>query len=249
MCIRDRAKDLPVEKYDLIINDFEHITSRSCQIKKIPSVQFGHQASFFSKNTPRPSSRSFVGEFLLQNYAPASKYVGLHFDAYDDFIFSPIIKKEFLEAKPEDHGYLTVYLPAYDHDCIEKILLELTPLKVHWFVPNISEPFTKNNITFFPVDQKYFNKSLIYCHALLTGGGFETPAEALFLKKKLLVIPIEGQYEQQCNAAALEKVGVKKMAYLNESTKQEFFNWLKMPPSTFSLLPNHIPKTLEYMMG
>ncbi|MBK6564499.1 MAG: hypothetical protein IPG18_04750 [Saprospiraceae bacterium] len=28
------AKDLPVEKYDLIINDFEHITSRSCQIKK-----------------------------------------------------------------------------------------------------------------------------------------------------------------------------------------------------------------------
>ncbi|MBK6564497.1 MAG: hypothetical protein IPG18_04740 [Saprospiraceae bacterium] len=42
-----------------------------------------------------------------------------------------------------------------------------------------------------------------------------------------MVIPIEGQYEQQCNAAALEKVGVKKMAYLNESTKQEFFNWLK----------------------
>ncbi|MBK6564498.1 MAG: hypothetical protein IPG18_04745 [Saprospiraceae bacterium] len=122
----------------------------------------------------------------MQNYAPASKYVGLHFDAYDDFIFSPIIKKEFLEAKPEDHGYLTVYLPAYDHDCIEKILLELTPLKVHWFVPNISEPFTKTTSHFFRSTKKYFNKSLIYCHALLTGGGFGTPAEALFLKKEII---------------------------------------------------------------
>jgi hypothetical protein len=32
---------------------------------------------------------------------------------------------------------------------------------------------------------------------------FETPAEALFLGKKLLVIPMTGQYEQECNAAAL----------------------------------------------
>jgi len=39
------------------------------------------------------------------------------------------------------------------------------------------------------------------------GAGFETPAEAMFLKKKLMVIPMKGQYEQQCNAAALEEIG------------------------------------------
>src|SRR5579862_4215200 len=30
------ARDLPVEKYDLVINDFECITSLACAMKKIP---------------------------------------------------------------------------------------------------------------------------------------------------------------------------------------------------------------------
>src|SRR5215510_3272335 len=40
--------ELPVEKYDLIINDFEYITAAACAKKKIASVQMGHQASFQS---------------------------------------------------------------------------------------------------------------------------------------------------------------------------------------------------------
>lgn len=42
----------------------------------------------------------------------------------------------------------------------------------------------------------------------MCGAGFETPEEALFLGKKLMVIPIKGQYEQQCNVAALKEMGV-----------------------------------------
>ena len=51
------VRDLPVEKYDLVLNDFESITSMACALKKIPSVNFGHQASFKSEKTPRPSKR------------------------------------------------------------------------------------------------------------------------------------------------------------------------------------------------
>jgi hypothetical protein len=39
----------------------------------------------------------------------------------------------------------------------------------------------------------------------LCNAGFETPAEALFMDKKLFVIPIHNQYEQECNACALIK--------------------------------------------
>ncbi len=42
----------------------------------------------------------------------------------------------------------------------------------------------------------------------LCNAGFETPAEALFMKKKLYVIPIHNQYEQECNACALDVMGV-----------------------------------------
>src|SRR6201991_1535707 len=107
------VRELPVEKYDLVINDFDCITSMACAYKKVPSVNFGHQASFMSKNTPRPDKQSKVGEWILQNYARASQYIGLHFEFYDDFIFSPVIKKEIIETESTNEGHITIYLPSY----------------------------------------------------------------------------------------------------------------------------------------
>ena len=97
--LRQEIRDLPVEKYDLVINDFEYITAAACAKKKIPSVNFGHQASFQSANTPRPEKKSAAGEWILKNYAKANNYVGLHFQRYDDFIFTPVIKKEILGSR------------------------------------------------------------------------------------------------------------------------------------------------------
>jgi uncharacterized protein (TIGR00661 family) len=69
-------------------------------------------------------------------------------------------------------------------------------------------PYQSGNVEIFPVNNEAFNKSLASCEGLLTGGGFEGPAEALFLKKKVMMIPMKGQYEQQCNALSASKLGV-----------------------------------------
>ena len=58
--------------------------------------------------------------------------------------------------------------------------------------------------------------------AIITGAGFETPAEALYLGKKLMVIPIRGQYEQFCNAAALAKMGVPVLKTLDAGFEPVF---------------------------
>ena len=44
--------------------------------------------------------------------------------------------------------------------------------------------------------------ALLQCNGVITGGGFETVAEALYLNKRVLTIPIKGQYEQECNTTA-----------------------------------------------
>lgn len=246
--IKQDIKDLPVEQYDLVINDFDYVTARACKEKNVASVQFGHQGSFMSDKTPRPKHKNFFGELVLQRYAPATHYVGLHFERYDSFIFPPVIKDVFLEATPQDHGHITVYLPAYEQVCIKKVLESIAPREVHWFLPDIKEPTTIGNITYFPVHQRYFNESLIHCHGLVTGGGFETPAEAIYLGKKLITIPIDGQYEQQCNATAIEKLGVTKMSFLNEKTKPIFYNWLDKPTLNYTQEHNNISETLAYIM-
>lgn len=74
------AKSLPLKKYDVIINDFDSITSLACKMQKVHSVQLGHQASFVSKNTPRPDKKSIMGEMILKHYASAPKNIGLHFE-------------------------------------------------------------------------------------------------------------------------------------------------------------------------
>jgi len=225
--LRKEVKDLPVEKYDLVLNDFECITAMACAAKKIPSVNFGHQASFYSDKTPRPKEKSKMGEWILKNYARASFYIGLHFQPFDKFIFPPVIKKEINEAQPSDKGYYAVYLPSYCEHVMEKYFHPLAPHQFHIFSWQTKTIKQSGNISFMPVDKILFNEALINCSGIITGGGFETPAEALKLEKKLMVIPIKGQYEQQCNAAALEQLGVKKLEKLDDDFTDHFTEWLR----------------------
>ena len=225
--IRREIRELPVEKYDLVINDFDCITSLACSRKKIPSINFGHQASFTSVKTPRPSKMSKTGEWVLRNYARATHYVGLHFDHYDDFILTPVIKKEIFDAEPTDKGYITVYLPSY---CQPELLQYFGPLRDHRFQIfswQVQSPQEHGHITFLPVSYKGFNESMIHCSAIICGAGFETPAEALHLDKKMMVMPIKGQYEQCCNAAAMELLGVRTITGLDGNFTQTFNDWMQ----------------------
>jgi uncharacterized protein (TIGR00661 family) len=61
---------------------------------------------------------------------------------------------------------------------------------------------------------------------VLCNAGFGTTTEALFLKKKLMVIPMKGQYEQHCNAAALKKIGVPMIKKLKKKYVNEFAGWI-----------------------
>ena len=146
--LKKEIQELPVEKYDLVINDFEYITAAACIKKKIPSVQFGHQGSFQSNKTPRPENKSTVGEWVLKNYAKATHHIGLHFEKYDEFIFHPVIKKEILDSEPTDKNYITVYLPSYCEPQLEEIF---HPFKDFNFQIFSKERGTRKKIRQYPV--------------------------------------------------------------------------------------------------
>jgi uncharacterized protein (TIGR00661 family) len=247
--LRREIADLPVEKYDLVINDFEFITSAACAKKKVTSVQIGHQASFQSPNTPRPCNKNMMGEWILKNYAKATNYIGLHFDRYDDFILPPVIKEEILQAQPVDKGHITVYLPAWSDQVMEKIFRAFGDLHFHIFSKEVKEVCKKYNITFFPVSKQLFNQSFIDCHGVITGAGFETPAEALYLGKKILAIPTRGQYEQQCNAAALEQMGVTCIKKIDSSFHLRLEQWLEKNATARVNYSNTIPQLIDRMFA
>ena len=246
--IHKEAAALPVENYDVVINDFEHITALACKKKKIPSVQFGHQASFMSARTPRPAVKSLIGETVLKHYAKATNYIGLHFQPYDAFIFPPVVKDVFTNATPTDEGHITVYLPAFQQDCLQAYLEALPDVHFHFFLPGLQGAYRKGNISYMPVSSELFNQSLLTCHGIITGGGFETPAEALYLGKRLLSIPIKGQYEQLCNAAALQRLGVQVLDDIKPLFPKQINDWLNSPNKKIEQKANNIPETLQYLL-
>ena len=246
--IYNEIKNLPVEKYDLVINDFESITALACAYKKVSSVNFGHQASFMSNKTPRPNRKDLIGELILKNYARASKYIGLHFEQYDDFILPPIIKNEIWNASPKDNGYITVYLTAYSDNTLAKYLNTISGFQFEVFSKTVKCKTQVANITYIPVDKNAFNESLINCHGIITGAGFEAPAEALYLQKKILAMPVKGQYEQLCNAAALERLGVKTIMSLDNNFTTKFYDWLNNANQKIVNYSNNTETIIDRMM-
>jgi len=62
-----------------------------------------------------------------------------------------------------------------------------------------------------------------------------------------MAIPIMGQYEQQCNAAAMQKLGVYILSKIDESFKAHFYKWINNTSPTKLDYSQSIPEALTYL--
>ena len=237
--------ELPVKEYDFILNDFEPVSAWACYRNKVPCIALSHQSSLLEKNTPKPNFKDLLGVFILKNYAPASYHFGLHFSRYSNSIFTPVVRKEIRDSEKEDKGHYTVYLPAYDDKIVVKVLENISEADWQVFSKHNKTPFTMKNIKIRPVENSAFLQSFITSKGVLCGAGFETPAEALILGKKLMVIPMQNQHEQQYNAAALKRLGVPVIKKLKKSNTEKIREWVNSDYRIEITYPNITDKIIN----
>ncbi len=222
-------KKFPVEKYDLIINDFEPITAWACKKKEVPCVALSHQSALLSTKTPKPKNYDPFGDWVLNNYAPVDAFVGFHFSSFDKDIYTPVIRKRIREASVSDNGHYTVYLPAYDDKKLVPLLMRLPNIKWHVFSKHSKKAYHIGKLSVYPVNNEAFTISMASATGVLCGAGFETPAEALYLHKKLMVVPMKRQYEQHYNAAALMEMGVPVLKKVKSKHFDKIIEWIESP--------------------
>lgn len=244
----DEIKSLPVEEYDIVINDFEPVSAWACKLRLKPCIGLSHQVTVINKNSPKPKKKDLVGWAVLKNYAPVTEQYGFHFDTYDKNIFSPVIRSQIRNANPVDKGHYTVYLPAYSDERIIKILSEVEEIQWQVFSKYTKNSFCKGNVEIQPINNEAFVESLLTCTGIICGAGFETPSEAMFLKKKLLVIPMKGQYEQQCNAAALNKMGITVIKSLKLKHLEKIKNWINISRTLSVEYPDITEKIIDTLL-
>ncbi len=209
-------RQFPIEKYDLVISDFEPVSCWSAYLKNVKCIGLSNQSATLHPNAPIPKSFDPLGKLILEYYAPVTEEYGFHFESLSNKIFTPIIRKEVRNLKISSKGHFTVYLPAYDDEKILKHLSKFTKIKFDVFSKHNKKPITNGKIQIRPINGKSFLESMASSEGVICNAGFGTTSEALFLGKKLMVIPMKNQYEQQCNAAMLKSMGVSVMKNLKK---------------------------------
>ena len=214
--------------YDLIINDFEPITAWASYFRgDLNCISLSHQGAFLSKKVPRPSGFSLIGKLVLKYYAPAATTYSFHFKSYDTNMFTPIIRNDIRRQSVKEKSYYVVYLPFYGDEKIIKVLSKIKDVKWKVFSKHSKEPYKVKNVKIIPIYDSNFERDMAWSSGVICGAGFETPAEAMYLKKKLLVIPMKGQYEQACNAESLKQLGVLVLSSLNKKKLPTLLEWIE----------------------
>lgn len=205
--IRKEIAEVPVEKYDFILNDFESISLRAALRKSVPVLGLSHQAGVWDRSSPKPPDFMPVGKWILNHYARCDDHIGFHFKAYSERILTPVIRDDVLNAVHRPGDRIPVYLPAYGAHELASVFRTL-PYSFTIFHREARSVLKDHNLIWEPIHAERFSKALLEARAVICSAGFELPSECLHLGIPLIVIPIRGQYEQLCNAAALRECGV-----------------------------------------
>jgi uncharacterized protein (TIGR00661 family) len=200
---------LPVQKYDLVISDFEPVSAWACRLHGKKCIGLSHQFAVLKPSFPKPTKSRWLGEIILRHYAPTAQGYGFHFKPSFPDIFPPVVRSAIRHANSTVKPHFTVYLPSYSNRQIYQVLSLIPTVEWQVFSKHTNQKYNLGNIHFEPVSLDGFTESLINCTGLICTAGFESPAEALYLGKKLCVVPMKNQYEQQCNAALLGSMGIR----------------------------------------
>ncbi|MGM0586872.1 MAG: glycosyltransferase family protein [Bacteroidota bacterium] len=219
--------NLEVQQYDLVVTDFEPISAWAAKRAGVPCVQLSHQAAFYSALTPRSSHRSPIQERIIRWFAPANYYIGFHYQQYDRWIEPPVIRESIRTLDNMNGNRVTVYMPSVHHRKLCEVLRQMPEVRWHVFAPQVNKAYREETVVVNPTSRALFTQSLERSFAVLSNAGFETTAEALYLKKKLMVLPIAGQYEQECNAAALQSLDVPILPSWSEQQISRIRQWLE----------------------
>ncbi|MGK7396706.1 MAG: glycosyltransferase family protein [Candidatus Cyclobacteriaceae bacterium M3_2C_046] len=212
--VKTHQPDRIINFYDLLGGIYALLYSRS-----IPFIGIGHQyladhPSFeFAPGKPLDKYLFKINNKLTS--FRAVKKLALSFshyqpDRYKDLVVTPpLLRQEVFELESEQGDYLLGYMvnDGYSQE-IMQWHQKHQDVKIHCFWDKKDMPrhyhFHKN-LVFHQLDDKKFLEFMRNCKGLISTAGFESVCEAMYLGKPVLMIPVQGQYEQACNAIDAKK--------------------------------------------
>ena len=140
-----------------------------------------------------------------------------------------MLRPEILAAPSEAGEHLLVYQTATTNRALPAVLKRLgLPTRIYGLRRDLTEEVVDGNLRFRPFSEKGFIEELRTARAVVAGGGFTLMSEAVYLRKPMLSVPVQGQFEQVLNALYLQELGYGRCAVrLSEQALVDFLGSLR----------------------
>jgi uncharacterized protein (TIGR00661 family) len=239
---------------DGIINFYESITGLY-NLKtgsKIPCMSVGHQYLLLSEHFTSITEKA-VDRFLLNintkiTAIGSRKLLGLSFrtlpnDTKRNIItVPPLLRQEVKSIQPQSGERWLAYLTHYrlaDEIMAWSAQNPEVQLDCFWDNPTQkSENQYSESLTFHPIDAEKYLTKMTTCAGLISTAGFESVAEAMYLGKPVMMVPVPNHIEQMINAhdGELSGAGVQARTFdlsifkdylpKHESVQDTFQHWV-----------------------
>ncbi|MBN2314557.1 MAG: hypothetical protein JXM79_11550 [Sedimentisphaerales bacterium] len=225
---------------ELVISDFEPFSAWWAWRKNVPFISIDHEHMLTHCKLDHPSqsknwfSRLTASVVTECHYVGAVAYIIVNFFKaplrVDSAVLAPpIVRSTVSELTPMSGDHILLYsTTGTDRDRLLEILHHFgrQPFIIYGFNEDVED----RNCSFKKRSTEGFLADLASARGVIASAGFSLISECMSLKKKMLLLPVAGQYEQIINAHYIRKLGLGISAEtLDEAVILEFLDELNKP--------------------
>ncbi len=223
---------------DVVLTDFEPVIGWWAFVKKVPFISIDNEHLLTVCRLEHklkhllPRLTSFFVTKL--SYVGADKYIVLNFfkaplKTQKACLAPPIVRPIVTQLKTSSSNTIIYYTTTgYGKDRLIRKFNKFPGRQFIIYGFDISEQ--TGNCIFKKRSTEGFLGDLAASGGVISSAGFSLMSECMYLKKKMLLLPIPGQYEQILNAQYAEKFGLGISSdRLNSAAIKRFLNNLEKP--------------------
>jgi len=225
---------------DLVISDFEPFSAWWAWRKNVPFISIDHEHMLTLCKLDHPAknwfSRLTASVVTECHYVGAVAYIILNFFKtplrIDSAVLAPPIVRPIvtaLKAEPGEH-ILLYSTTGTGRDQLQELLQKFAAQK--FYIYGFDEDAEYQNCVFKKRSTEGFLADLAGARGVIASAGFSLISECMYLRKKMLLLPLAGQYEQIINGQYIQKLDLGISAEnLDEPTIARFLDELDKPMS------------------
>lgn len=242
-------RQLDLSEYDLIITDFEPVSAWAAFFQNKFCIGIGNQYALAETAINNLVPKYFFSKFVIKNYAPVHKKYPVFYRKINKKTTLPIIRTKIRNLEPNTRSDYLIYLSAFHPDKILKMVEAFPDQHFKIFSRYIKKIEKRNNTTLYPIGNDSFLKALRSCKGIITHAGFGLTSEALFLGKKLFIIPMKGQLEQLTNAEYLKNEFKISVAASLKEAKENLLAWMTKDLKVEVYFPDETQKWVDQLLS